>query len=247
MRVRDTQRQKVYDWENSQSWMIKKSYLTQEECLMVIKRLNKIFKKRVKIKFKNGNGSCYAYNNNQIVIRNDWGRSYAVLLHEYAHCIASTHHKHDGSFVSEYCLLLHYLHPEQPTIKDLVKSLNNANVDFIDFEKTLSRKVLSKRLKPFTQVCTEPLPVPVNNVKTRVSAKQRVQKILLSWLHSNQPMTANYYDVAVYEYSGSKFVNINGMEHSDVLDSWLEVEVCLLEAIEQKLHLHKDYLLKVVV
>tara|TARA_R110001592_G_scaffold33692_2_gene116562 strand:+ start:1821 stop:2540 length:720 start_codon:yes stop_codon:yes gene_type:complete len=236
---RDTQRQKVYDWENSQSWMIKKSYLTQGECHAVIKRLNKIYRKKVKLRFKNGHGSCWAFNQNDILIRNDWGRSYGVLLHEFAHCLSND--SHNGTFVSNYCLLLHYLHPEQPSIKDLVKSLNNANVDFIDFEKTLSRKILSKRLKPFTQVCTEPLPVPVKNVKTRVSAKQRVQKILDSWLHTNQPMTANYYDVAVYEYSGSKFVNVNGMEHSDVLDSWLEVEVCLLEAIEQRLHEHEDY------
>ena len=236
---RDTQRQKVYDWEDSQSWMIKKSYLTQGECHAVIKRLNKIYRKKVKLRFKNGHGSCWAFNQNDILIRNDWGRSYGVLLHEFAHCLSND--SHNGTFVSNYCLLLHYLHPEQPSIKDLVKSLNNANVDFIDFEKTLSRKILSKRLKPFTQVCTEPLPVPVKNVKTRVSAKQRVQKILDSWLHTNQPMTANYYDVAVYEYSGSKFVNVNGMEHSDVLDSWLEVEVCLLEAIEQRLHEHEDY------
>ena len=242
---RDVQRQKVYDWENSQSWMIKKSYLTQDECHAVIKRLNKIYRKKVKLRFKNGRGSCWAFNQNDILIRNNWGRSYGVLLHEFAHCLSND--SHNGTFVSNYCLLLHYLHPEQPSIKDLVKSLNNANVDFLDFEKTLSRKVLSKRLKPFTQVCTEPLPVPVKNVKTRVSAKQRVQKILDFWLHSNHPMTANYYDVAVYEYSGSKFVNINGMEHSDVLDSWLEVEVCLLEAIEQKLHLHKDYISEVVV
>ena len=236
---RDTQRQKVYDWENSQSWMIKKSYLTQDECHAVIKRLNKIYRKKVKLRFKNGRGSCWAFNQNDILIRNNWGRSYGVLLHEFAHCLSND--SHNGTFVSNYCMLIHHLDPEQPSIKDLVKSLNNANVDFIDFEKTLSRKVLSKRLKPFTQVCTEPLPVPVNNVKTRVSAKQRVQKILDSWLHPNQPMTANYYDVSVYSYSGSKFVNINGMEHSDVLDSWLEVEHTLQEAIQKKLHEHEDY------
>ena len=40
---RDVQRQKVYDWEDSQSWMIKNSYLSQKQCQDVIKRLNKIF------------------------------------------------------------------------------------------------------------------------------------------------------------------------------------------------------------
>ena len=37
------------------------------------------------------------------------------------------------------------------------------------------------------------------------------------------------------------FVNINGFEYGIELTSWKEVEDCLLEAIEQKLHLHRDY------
>ena len=238
-RTRDVQKQKVYDWEDSQSWMIKRSYLTQEECQAVIKRLNKIYGRRVKLRFKNGHGSCWAFNQNDILIRNEWGRSYSVVIHEFAHCLSND--SHNGTFVSNYCLLLHHLHPEQPSIKDLVKSLNNANVDFLDFEKTLSKKKLSKRLKPFADVCTDPLPVPVRNVKKRVSAKQRVRKILDQWLFPDQSMTANYYDVAEYEYYGNKFVNINGFEHSIDLYSWKEVEVVLLEAIEQRLHEHEDY------
>lgn len=228
---RDRQRQKVYDWENTQSWMIKKSYLTKDECNLVIKRLNNIYKKNVKLRFKNGHGSCWAINQRDILIRNRWGRSYAVLIHEYSHCI--TNDSHNGNFVSEYCIMLHHLHPEQPSIKDLVKSLNDANVDFADFEKTLSRKRLSKRYKPFKDVSTDPIIEPVKIIKKRVSAKQRVQILLEKW--------GEFYEVSEYEYYSTKFVNINGMEHSDVLDSWLEVEGCLLNAIKEKLHNHKDY------
>ena len=229
--MRDSQKQKVYDWEDSQSWMIKRSYLSQDQCHQVIKRLNKIFKRNVKLRFRNGHGSCWAFNQNDILIRNEWGRSYAVLIHEYAHCLSND--SHNGRFVSNYCLLLHHLHPEQPSIKDLVRSLNDANIDFVDFEKTLSKRVLSKRLKPFEDVSTVVIPEPKRFIKRRMSAKKRVQKLLDEW--------GKFYDVAEYEYYSFKFVNINGIEHGIELESWKEVEDCLLEAIEQKLHLHKDY------
>lgn len=147
--MRDTQRKKVYDWETSQSWMIKESYLTQKQCQDVIKRLNNIFLRHVFIRFKNGRGSCFALRN-EIVIRNEWGRSYGVLLHEYAHCLTSD--LHGRKFVAEFCMLLHYLHPDQPSIKDLVASMNKANVEFDDFERTIGKRRLSKRLKPFKNV-----------------------------------------------------------------------------------------------
>jgi len=231
---RDIQKQKVYDWEDSQSWMIKKSYLTQDECQKVITRLNKVYGKRVGLIFKNGNGMSWArtsWSGETIYIRNAWARSYGVLLHEYAHCLTDDYH--GSKFVSEYCLLLHHLHPEQPSIKSLVKSLNDANVSFSDFEKTVSKKKLSKRHKPFADVCTSPLPVPVKIVKKRVSAKQRVHKILDEW--------GKFYDVNEYEYYSNKFVNINGNEYGCELWTWKEVENSLLEAIEQRLHEHEDY------
>ncbi len=229
--MRDKQKQKVYDWEDSQSWMVKESYLSQDQCYAVVKRLNKIYKKDVKLRFKNGHGSCWAFNQNDILIRNKWGRSYAVLLHEFAHCLTNDHH--NGRFVSEYCLLLHHLHPDQPSIKDLVRSMNDANVEFRDFEKTLSKKVLSKRLKPFQAVCTTPIPEPKKHIKKRVSAKQRVKKLLDEWI--------GYYDIAEYEFYGNKFVNINEKEYSGELHTWKEVEDCLLQAIELRLHEHEDY------
>jgi len=229
--MRDKQRQKVYDWEDSQSWMVKKSYLTQDQCHEVIKRLNKIFKRRIKLRFKNGHGKCFA-NRYEIVIRNKWGRSYGVLLHEYAHHLSAD--LHGRKFVSEYCMLLHYLHPDQPSIKDLVASMNKANVEFYDFERTTCNKRLSRRLKPFHSVCTTPIPESKRYIKKRTSPKQRVQKLLEKW--------DDHYHISDYEYYGfSKFVNINNIEHGVELESWKKVEECLLEAIEQKLHEHEDY------
>ena len=229
--MRDSQKQKVYDWEDSQSWMIKRSYLSQDQCHQVIKRLNKIFRRNVKLRFRNGHGSCWAFNQNDILIRNEWGRSYAVLIHEYAHCLSND--SHNGRFVSNYCLLLHHLHPEQPSIKDLVRSLNDANIDFVDFEKTLSKRVLSKRLKPFEDVSTVVIPEPKRFIKRRMSAKKRVQKLLDEW--------GKFYDVAEYEYYSFKFVNINGIEHGIEFTTWKQVEDCLLEAIQQRLHEHEDF------
>ena len=228
--MRDKQRQKVYDWESSQSWMVKASYLTQKQCQDVIKRLNNIFEHHVSIRFKNGRGSCFA-RRNEIVIRNEWGRSYGVLLHEYAHCLSSD--QHGRKFVAEFCMLLHYLHPDQPSIKDLVASMNKANVEFDDFERTIGKRRLSKRHKPFPYVSTLPIPEPKRYIKRRTSPKQRVQKLLEQW--------GEFYQVNEYEFYGNKFVNINEREYSDEFFTWKEVEECLLEAIEQRLHEHEDY------
>lgn len=233
--MRDKQKRKVYRWEDSQSWMVKRSYLTQDQCKKVVSRLNKIYNKTVSINFKNGRGSSWVegsiFGGQTINIRNDWGRSYGVLLHEYAHCL--TNDLHGSRFVSEYCLLLHYLHPDQPSIKDLVASMNKANVQFDDFERTISNKRLSKRLKPFQSVCTTPIPEPKRYIKKRTSPKQRVQKLLEEW--------GDYYDVAEYDHIEFKYVNINNHEHGVELWTWKEVEKCMLEAIGQRLHEHEDY------
>ncbi len=228
--MRDKQKQKVYDWEDSQSWMVKQSYLSQDQCHAVIKRLNKIFKRKITLRFKNGHGKCFA-NSYEIVIRNEWGRSYGVLLHEYAHHLSAD--LHGRKFVAEFCMLLHYLHPDQPSIKDLVASMNKANVEFYDFERTTCNKRLSRRLKPFQSICTTPIPEPKRYIKKRTSPKQRVQKLLEQW--------GDYYDIAEYEYYGFKMININDHEYGVELESWKEIEECLLEAIEQKLHEHEDY------
>ena len=76
-----------------------------------------------------------------------------MLLHEYAHCLTSD--KHGKKFVSEFCILLHHLHPLQPSLSELAKSLNDNKIDFCSFDKTISKRKLSKRFKPFEDVSTE--------------------------------------------------------------------------------------------
>ena len=184
--ARDMQRQKVYNWENSQSWGCKTSYLTQDQCKEVIKKLDKIFKRKTELKFKNiQNGVSYARGKNLIAIQNKWARNYEVLLHEYAHIITPQKvEAHGPEFVSNFCMLLSYLHPEQPTLKELAKSLNERNIRFIGFDRSDAKKRLSKRIKPFPQVAKEFVPLPKKVVKKRIHPKQKCKDLLeqYDWL-----------------------------------------------------------------
>ena len=49
-KIRDFQKKRVYDWELSQSWMSKISYLTEQQVRLIIERLDKVFKRRTKTK-----------------------------------------------------------------------------------------------------------------------------------------------------------------------------------------------------
>ena len=229
-KLRDKQKQKVYTWENSQSWMTKKSYLSQDQCKAVIKRLNKIFNRKVIIKFINGNGSCTAYHN-EIVIRNNWGRSYGVLLHEFAHCISND--AHGKNFVAEYCMLLHYLHPEQPTIKSLAKSLNKQNVDFSSFDKTLVNRKLSKRHKPFPEVSTVVIPEAIRYVYKRESYKQKCKKLSLKydWLIIERDWDVYDFTIDVYDQRELKRDELN---YDDVETySWKEAYLSAKNLVER--------------
>lgn len=177
MRVRDTQRQKVYDWEDSQSWMIKKSYLTEEQCHECVKKLNKVFKKKINLVFKTGRGKSFMrYNNDTIYLRKDWAKDYAVILHEYAHAL-EPFDQHNKYFVSSYCLLLHYFHPNKPTLSSLAKSLNESNIDFANFDKCKSKK-LSYRIKPFPVVETTCKKEQLRKIVKRKSSKEIVFELM---------------------------------------------------------------------
>ena len=199
--ARDMQRQKVYNWENSQSWGCKTSYLTQDQCKEVIKKLDKIFKRKTELKFKNiQNGVSYARGKNLIAIQNKWARNYEVLLHEYAHIITPQKvEAHGPEFVSNFCMLLSYLHPEQPTLKELAKSLNERNIRFVGFERSDAKKRLSKRIKPFPQVAKEFVPLPKKVVKKRIHPKQKCKDLLeqYDWLHINKVDDELYRDFGI--------------------------------------------------
>jgi hypothetical protein len=160
--------------------------LTQDQCKEVIKKLDKIFKRKTELKFKNiQNGVSYARGKNLIVIQNKWARNYEVLLHEYAHIITPQKvEAHGAEFVANFCMLLSYLHPEQPTLKELAKSLNEANIRFVGFDRSDAKKRLSKRIKPFSQVAKEFVPLPKKVVKKRIHPKQKCMDLLekYDWL-----------------------------------------------------------------
>ena len=244
--MRDTQRQKVYDWENAQSFMIKKSYLTQKQCRAVIKRLNKIFEKQVRLEFKNGYGTCFA-RGNQIIIRNEWGRSYGVLLHEYAHCLTSD--KHGKKFVSEFCILLHHLHPLQPSLSELAKSLNDAKVDFCSFDKTISNKKLSKRHKPFDNISTIVIPEAIKYIYPKQSYKQKCQKLKnqYEWLYIQRDFERFEFTIDVYDKRKADsivdyFDDGDYWECKDGVYEWGSWK----EAYEAALHLIKTGTLKTI-
>ena len=151
---RDTQRKKLYEWEQNTRWSKFRSYLTKKECHDCIDFLNKKFSRNVKLRILNGHGKSFAYvESDEIVLRNDWAKNYDVILHEYAHILTQKEVAHGKEFVAEYSLLLHKLHPLKPTIKELVKTLNEKNIEFIDFSKTITYEKL-KRVKRFKEVDT---------------------------------------------------------------------------------------------
>lgn len=172
---RDIQRKRVYDWEDSQSWMIKKSYLTEAQCHQCVNKLNKIFRKKVDLVFKSGRGNSFIkYNNYTIYLRKEWAKDYAVILHEYAHALEPTD-KHNAYFVTSYCLLLHYFHPDKPTLSSLAKSLNKANIKFANFDKCKPKK-LTHRIKPFPMVDTTEL--LIKKISKRKSSKEIVFELM---------------------------------------------------------------------
>tara|TARA_R100001129_G_scaffold113584_1_gene78355 strand:+ start:2998 stop:3513 length:516 start_codon:yes stop_codon:yes gene_type:complete len=160
--MRDYQRTKVYRWEREQPWASRKSYLTEQQVLDAVKKLDKNLpwvsfskngwskingqKRKTKVIFSNGRGTSNA-NTKRIKLKRDWAMTYDVLLHEYAHQLSRD--KHGPKFVSVYCCLLVAYHPDKPTFKELAKTLNEHNIDFDLFDRTWRILELSKRIKPF--------------------------------------------------------------------------------------------------
>ena len=238
-KMRDSQRDKLYSWERKQDWWGLHSNLSDQQCIDVVKKLNRIYKRKVKLKFKNGIGSSWYHIDRtaptgEIVLRRVEHQKISVLLHEYAHAL--TDDKHGKDFVSTYCNLLHYLHPNQPSLKSLAQSLNQHGIKFLDFDKTKSK--LSKRLKPFDKLPDVPLKVPTK--QKRISAKQRVKNILAQWENPNDCFNP-FYHIATYEHIQVKYLLVNGIETGNELWTWKEAEQELLQAIQDRLHYRAEY------
>lgn len=237
--MRDSQRDKLYTWERKQDWWGLHSNLSDQQCIDAVKKLNRIFKRKIELRFKNGIGSSWFHQDRtapygEIVLRRVDHQKMSVLLHEYAHALTSD--KHGKDFVSTYCNLLHYLHPSQPSLKSLAQSLNEHRIKFYDFDKT--KRSLSKRLKPFDKVPDVPIEAPIK--KKRVSAKQRVQKILEQWENPNDWCNP-FYHISTYDHSQVKYLMVNGIETGSEIWTWREAEIELLQAIEDRLHFREEY------
>ena len=157
-KIKDFQRKRVYDWELSQSWMSKISYLTEQQVRSVIEKLDKVFKRKTKIKFKNGYGCSFAVGKSEIHLRKKWAMNYGVILHEYAHLL--TKDIHGRQFVSAYCNLLNIFHPKQPSIDELCQTMYQFRVSHDCFDEWRRKH-------------------------KRISAKQRCQMLTEEhdWLH----------------------------------------------------------------
>jgi len=182
-KIRDFQRKRVYDWELSQSWMSKISYLTEQQVRSVIEKLDKVFKRKTKIKFKNGYGCSFAVGKSEIRLRKEWAMNYGVILHEYAHLLAKD--LHGRQFVSAYCNLLNIFHPKQPSIDELCQTMYQFRVSHDCFDEWRRKHKLSRRHKPFEAVPEIAIVEVEKPKKKRISAKQRCQMLTEEhdWLH----------------------------------------------------------------
>tara|TARA_R110002020_G_scaffold165813_5_gene353561 strand:- start:19657 stop:20421 length:765 start_codon:yes stop_codon:yes gene_type:complete len=135
MAVRDSQRSKVYKWENDQDWMTKTGGLSRGYAEYLAKSAARY--PELLVKFPgNRTGSAWSSYTGKTISLPNWALTHGVVLHEAAHSVVSRKNTktrvavHGPEFVTEYCLMLHYLHPQRPTIQALTKSLNERNVQF---------------------------------------------------------------------------------------------------------------------
>ena len=238
-KIRDFQRQRVYDWERSQEWFNPfVSYLTQQQVRSVIERLDKVFKRKTKTKifFKGGYGGSYAKGSTEIHLRKKWALNYGVILHEYAHLL--TKDIHGRQFVSAYCNLLNIFHPKQPSIDELCQTMYQFRVSHDCFDEWKRKHKLSRRHKPFEAVPEIAIVEVEKPKKKRISAKQRCQMLTEEhdWLHI-------YHD-DWFEYETIIEVYDKTLVDEETIDDysefrfygWKEAKEEALELIKEKEH-----------
>jgi len=238
-KIRDFQRQRVYDWERSQEWFKPfVSYLTQQQVRSVIERLDKVFKRKTKTKifFKGGYGGSYARGSTEIHLRKKWALNYGVILHEYAHLL--TKDIHGRQFVSAYCNLLNIFHPKQPSIDELCQTMYQFRVSHDCFDEWRRKHKLTRRHKPLEDVPETAIVEVEKPKKKRISAKQRCQMLKEEhdWLHIyHDTWFDNELTIEVYDKTFVDEETIN-----DRLEfrfySWKEAKEEALKLIKEKEH-----------
>ena len=143
MAVRDSQRSKVYRWESSQDWMTKTGGLSRGYAEYLAKAATKYSDLLVKFP-GNRRGCAWSSFTGKTISLPNWALTHGVVLHEAAHSVISRRTteygpqyasnrgvaSHGPEFVTEFCLMLHYLHPQRPTIQALAQSLNERSIKF---------------------------------------------------------------------------------------------------------------------
>jgi len=132
---RDSQMQKVYDWETATPWYKKVSNLTEKDCERVVKTLNnhtvayrkKNRRRDVTVQFLNGSGYSYA-DGREISLRKIWGMNVPVILHEYAHCLVGVDAGHGEKFMG--CLAALCSHYMEKDVVEIANSLNQRRIKF---------------------------------------------------------------------------------------------------------------------
>jgi hypothetical protein len=181
----DTQRSKVYAWENAAKWSGKgKQELTDDEIRHIYKELDRKLKRRRKTKvvFTNRRSKATASWTGEIKIPRDWARCWSVVLHEYAHLL--TFDLHGPSFVSAFCVLLKNFHPDRPSYKELSRSLNEKRIQFKSLHGNKYEKLCKRLTLNISNVKTCPRRQYLENTLVRVAKKptknsSRVDKMVL--------------------------------------------------------------------
>ena len=231
-KIRDFQKKRVYDWELSQSWMSKISYLTEQQVRSVIEKLDKVFKRKTKIKFKNGYGCSFAVGKSEIHLRKEWAMNYGVILHEYAHLLAKD--LHGRQFVSAYCNLLNIFHPKQPSIDELCQTMYQFRVSHDCFDEWRRKHKLTKRHKPFESV--PETAIVEKPKKKRISAKQRCQMLKEEhdWLHIHHDDWYSYPNTYIEVYDKTIVDEETIEDYSDYwCYSWKKAKEEALKLIEE--------------
>tara|TARA_R110000787_G_C13271974_1_gene431584 strand:+ start:38 stop:769 length:732 start_codon:yes stop_codon:yes gene_type:complete len=179
VKITDYQQSRVYKWERDTNWFCQfKDQLNHEEIKYIVNRLNKVFGLTTKIHTKRANGLCHFNRSKNAIYLARYGFNWSVVLHEYAHAITKYHKpSHGDYFVSAYCSLLRYLHPDKPTYQELSASANKWNLDFVnlrysDYDKKLKRVVIDIDKAP------KPKVVVKKPKKKGVRYKEKCQELI---------------------------------------------------------------------
>ena len=195
--MRDNQRRKVYNWENSKhnsaEWCDKgkQTTLTKQQCIHIVNQLNKVFGCMGRVKFVNRDQNALGNSNGLITLPTCWAMNWNVILHEYAHVLTYTKYNwnntegHGKEFVTTYCTFLKNFHPAKPTYKELAKSLNERNIDFISFDNDLEKKAKRRKVsldnfkedKSFDELTTTRVSVTPDGIRRYYIRKTRIDKI----------------------------------------------------------------------